>query len=111
MAVKIYFPGSHPERTRREIAALSRIQSPHLVRLRESGSVVIRGKECVYVVTDFIDGKPLSDLLHDGPTDWRTAAMAGEHIASAIDLLWNERIVHRDVKPPNIMCSKQGDLF
>lgn len=110
VAVKIYFPGSHPERTRREIAALGRIQSPHLVRLQEAGMVRIRGEECFFVVTDFIHGKSLADVLHDGPIDWRTTLTVGEHVARAIELIWSERIVHRDVKPPNIMCSSDASF-
>jgi eukaryotic-like serine/threonine-protein kinase len=108
VALKIYSPDQLAERTDREVAALRRLNSPNLVRLHDSGRISLRGEDCIYVATDFIQGRVLSDLIQAGPLSIRQAARIGTEIAGAIDLLWSERIVHRDIKPPNIMVRNSG---
>jgi serine/threonine protein kinase len=108
VALKIYFPEQMAERTDREVGALRRISSPELVRLFDSGKVVLRGIECVYVATEFIQGEALSELVRRSPLSWEHVARVGIDVAAAIHQLWEERIVHRDIKPPNIMLASNG---
>lgn len=108
VALKIYFPEQMSERTEREIAALHRLKSPAVVRLFDSGKVAIRGLECLYVATDFIEGEPLSDTIRRYAMPREDVARLGVDIATAIDALWRERIVHRDIKPPNIIRAEDG---
>jgi eukaryotic-like serine/threonine-protein kinase len=107
-AVKIYYPGSVTERTQREVDALLRIKCDTLVTLRDSGQIAVRGDSCMFVITDFIDGSVLSGSLTGKPCDAKTVARIGHDIALAIDAIWAERIVHRDIKPDNIMLTKAG---
>jgi len=108
VALKIYFEDQVEERTTREVNALRSITCPTLVKLHDTGNCIIRNSPCIYVSTEFIDGQPLSDLLQQAPLSPSVVAQVGHDIALAIEHLWESRIVHRDIKPNNIMMSTQG---
>lgn len=108
VALKIYFEDQIEERTIREVNALRSTTCPTLVKLYGAGDCKIRSKPCVYIATEFIDGHPLSELIQQAPLPSPTVARVGHDIALAIEHLWESRIVHRDIKPNNIMMSTQG---
>ncbi|RYD69801.1 MAG: serine/threonine protein kinase [Verrucomicrobiaceae bacterium] len=108
IALKMYFPGGVDERAKREVEALRRMDCPTLVRLWDAGNVVIRGANCLYVATEFVTGKTLSSNVYGGSLSLDSVARIGCDIAVAIDALWSERIVHRDIKPPNIVLSESN---
>lgn len=108
VAVKIYYPGSLVERTAREVAALQRLKCEMLVNLVEAGYILVRGQQCMCVVTEFIEGSGLFDVLKRGRLPVKAVARIAYDIALALDLIWGERIVHRDVKPQNIMLAAKG---
>lgn len=94
------------ERTAREVEALQTLQSPHLVSLRGYGKCVLRGYTCTWIATTFIEGESLASVLKRGPIDETSVAVLGDQVGSAIRTLWIARIVHRDIKPDNIMIDK-----
>lgn len=110
-ALKVYFPDPDAqvdERTDREVAALRRLHSETLVRLESDGHITVRGEQCRYVATTFIDGNSLASTLKNGPLSVGAVARLGVDAADAIRLLWTERIVHRDVTPNNLMLAETG---
>ncbi len=112
-ALKIYVPdpsAAIDDRTDREVDALSRLNCPTIVRLDGHGTVAIRTEQCRFVCTTFIEGVPLSDRLGRGALSLAEAARVGHDIADAIDAMWAAplRIVHRDIKPPNVMLANSG---
>jgi serine/threonine-protein kinase len=108
LALKIYYPGSLTERTKREVEALRRLQCDTFVKLFDAGHVVLRGQQCMYVATEFIDGEVLSSFISRGPLTPNKVARIACDISAAIQALWQERIVHRDIKPQNIMLTQSG---
>lgn len=108
VALKIYFPGSVPERSNREVEAMAKLSCESLVRLFASGEVQIRGQRCFFVATDLIAGQTLAEAINSGVLPERIVAQLGCDISSAINALWDERIVHRDIKPQNIMVTPGG---
>jgi serine/threonine-protein kinase len=105
-ALKVYFPDPDApidERTRREVDALRRLHADTLVSLEGDGHVNLRGRQCRYVATSFIEGESLASALRRGPLALNEVARIGVDISEAIRLLWSERIVHRDVTPNNVM--------
>jgi len=108
VALKIYYPGSLVERTRREVQALSRLKCETLVKLCGAGHITLRGQKCMYVATEFVDGEVLLNRLTRGPLPLGQTARIGRDVALAIHTLWQERVVHRDIKPQNIMLTKGG---
>jgi serine/threonine protein kinase len=103
VALKIYFPGSVSERAKREVEAMKRITCETLVKLHSSGHVTIRGQRCMFLATEFVNGELLTGIVARGPLIKRKAAQVGHDVALAIEAIWRARIVHRDIKPNNIM--------
>jgi eukaryotic-like serine/threonine-protein kinase len=114
LAVKIYVPDAAThieERTAREVKALQRLDCPTIVRLVEHGQVPIRRQMCRFVTTAFIDGETAAARLQStGPMPLSEAASLACDVGKAIEAMWQtpERIVHRDIKPPNIMLGASG---
>jgi serine/threonine protein kinase len=109
VALKVYHPDQLEERLEREIDALRAIRSPTLVQLHDAGSCEIRGQQCRYLATTFIDGQPLDAVLKAGGAQpLARVARVGHDIALAIETIWTARIVHRDIKPNNVMLTATG---
>jgi serine/threonine-protein kinase len=108
VALKVYYADQIEERTDREIAALKRISAPSLVRLIGTARAVIRGEPCLYLETEFIAGECLAPRLQRGPLTVPQIAAVVHDIAFAIEAIWADRIVHRDIKPDNIMLTALG---
>jgi serine/threonine protein kinase len=109
VALKVYFSDQLDERTAREIAALKRLKGETIVRLHADGAVDIRGTTYTYIATTFIEGDVLSSVITQRQLSDTEIAIIGRDVALAIDELWtNDRIVHRDVKPSNVMLRPDG---
>lgn len=105
-AVKISIPGSAPERYVREARVMAQIDSPYVVTVRECGLV---DNNRVAMVMDWIEGEDLGKtVMREGMIDeprarrWMLEAARGLAAAS------NQGIVHRDVKPSNIIIDASG---
>ena len=114
-ALKIYAPDPDAEieeRTAREVDALQQIVRPTIVRLDGHGTVRIRGDLRRFVCTTFIEGVTLASRFTSAgvglPLD--KVARIGHDLADAIEALWAPpyRIVHRDIKPQNVMLATSG---
>lgn len=109
VALKVYSPAQVEERLVREFDALKSLKGATIVELVDAGNCVIRGEDCRYLVTTYIDGEPLDGVLaRDGGQPVARVARIGHDIALALDQVWAARIVHRDVKPNNVMVTPQG---
>ena len=108
VALKIYFDDVLEERTTREVAALEAIRLPTLVRLVAAGSCVLRSVTVRYVATEFVQGETLLSALGRGPLSVQRVARIGVDSAQTIEALWAARIVHRDIKPGNLMLATNG---
>jgi CheY-like chemotaxis protein len=89
----------------REIATLTWIDSPHVVRVVDAGFAVGR----YYLTMELVPGKSaLGHLREHGRYDVVKALRVGADIARAIDALLGKGLVHRDIKPANIMIVPDG---
>jgi eukaryotic-like serine/threonine-protein kinase len=93
------------ERFRREAVAAAKLAHPNVVGLYDTGA----DGERVYLVMEFIDGRTLKELISDqGPLPVTEVAAIGEQVARALDYAHSRGLVHRDVKPANILISTDG---
>jgi hypothetical protein len=98
------------ERFRLEARAAAGLRHPHIVEIFDYGEAPgMPGEAPVpYVVMELVDGRTLSDLLADGPLPWRTAATICSQVAAALAAAHAAGVVHRDVKPGNVMVTADG---
>lgn len=96
--------GSKGSVMEREVRALARLDHPNLVRLH---AVETLGEDVVLVM-DYAQAGTLQDQLDRGPLDGPTAARLAEDLLSSLGALHEEGIVHRDVKPNNLLVADDG---
>lgn len=94
------------KRFEREAEMLSRLNHPHIVKLYDSG---ITDTGAYYLVMEFIDGIELGDYLKEHHVDYETVSEWSAKIGSALDYIHQQGLVHRDVKPSNIMLRLDTD--
>jgi serine/threonine-protein kinase len=108
------------ERFRREARAVAQLNHPHIVTVIDAGEWDAQDGETVdgiesgvvgtpYMVLEHVDGETLKDLIRrEAPLDAPTALAYGIEIARALGSAHAQEIVHRDVKPQNVLLSGEG---
>lgn len=93
------------ERLRREVQAVRQISHPSIVAVFD----VAEDGPWGFVVMEYVDGPDLAVRVRDrGPLDATAAARVGREIADALAVAHRRGILHRDVKPPNILLAPDG---
>jgi serine/threonine protein kinase len=91
-------------RFHQEARTASSLSHPHIVVVHDFGEMDGRP----YMVTEFIDGETLRQRLRRGPLPMQDVADIGVQISSALAAAHARGLVHRDVKPENIMVRPDG---
>ncbi|MGE0713496.1 MAG: protein kinase [Planctomycetota bacterium] len=94
------------ERFLREGEVTRRIQSPHVVQVYE---VRVEGP-VAYLVMELVEGGSLRDLALRGPAPIPTVIAAGEAIARGLQAAHAAGVIHRDVKPANVLVTPDGQV-
>jgi serine/threonine-protein kinase len=102
------------ERFRREARSVARLNHPHVVTVIDAGEASsdegeTGGVGTPYIVLEYVDGETLKDIIRrDGPLDIPQALAYAIEIARALGAAHERQLVHRDVKPHNILISEEG---
>jgi len=113
-ALKLIRPGAEP-RLDRELEAVRRIQqvsSDHVPRVFDVGKIELpMVGQIVWLLEQFIDGVPLSDLMLQGSLGKDRTLNLGLDLLSATTDAESVNLVHRDIKPPNIVVDSHGKAW
>lgn len=87
---------------RKEALAAASLSHPNIVGIYDVGS----DKDIHYIVMEYIEGKTLKELIaQEGPFDSRKVLELGIQIVSALRHAHHKKIIHRDIKPQNILIT------
>jgi serine/threonine protein kinase len=107
VAIKLFKPGqdlADAHRIDNEICALAGLSHPGLVTVYDADP----GSETPYVVLELIEGSTLRERVADGPMDVKDVRRVGAALADALAHVHTRGLVHRDVKPSNILLDADG---
>jgi serine/threonine protein kinase len=92
------------EKFLREARAAAQLKHPGIVQVHEVG----REGDTIYIVSDFVDGLTLTDWLSGRQPTTREAAELCVQVAQALHHAHERGVIHRDLKPGNIMLDRDG---
>jgi serine/threonine-protein kinase len=112
VALKVLFPElsidrSFVERFRREAQAAANLSHPNIVPVFDWGE----DSGTYFIVMEFVDGRPLSSILKTaGPLAADRTAEIAAPVAAALGYAHKHGVVHRDVKPGNVLITDDGQV-
>lgn len=114
VAVKVMLPQyaadqTFQQRFRQEAASAAKLQSPYIVSIYDWG--LDADDETYYIVMEFLKGTDLKTAIKErGAINQRKAAEIGSQVAQALQVAHDGGIIHRDIKPQNIMIQPDGNI-
>jgi beta-lactam-binding protein with PASTA domain/tRNA A-37 threonylcarbamoyl transferase component Bud32 len=111
VALKVLFPElsvdpSFVERFRREAQAAANLSHPNIVSIYDWGE----DDHTYFIVMEFVDGETLSARIRRGPLAADQAAIVAIATASALAFAHRRQVIHRDVKPGNVLIDRSGQV-
>ncbi|ATZ27049.1 Serine/threonine-protein kinase PknB [Streptomyces lavendulae subsp. lavendulae] len=106
-------PGMDPAEVERrfthEVRSAANLPHRHTVTVHDCGETFLAGRRLLYLVMERLDGSTLAQLFRDPrPVPWYDIANWAGQIAAALSAAHARGIVHRDVKPGNVMLTGNG---
>lgn len=102
-------------RFRREAQDAAKMAHPTIVRIFDAGEEVVREQTGIetlvpFIVMEYVEGRLLKDMIAEGPMAPADAAKIIEQVLTALEYSHRAGVVHRDIKPGNIMVTATGQV-
>ena len=102
-------------RFRQEAQAAARMAHPTIVRVFDAGEETVTDangheSQLPFIVMEFVDGTLLKDLIKEGPLSSTEAVRILDGVLTALEYSHRAGVVHRDIKPGNIMITRNGQV-
>lgn len=112
VAIKVLRPERHGSvfqiaRFVDEAKKVAKLRHPNIVTVYDAG----RDQGCCFIVTDMIEGQDLSARMSSGKVNWSDAIEIVSKVADALDHAHQRGIIHRDIKPHNILLDARGEPY
>ena len=112
VAIKIVSPhfANNPEfreRFRREAKSIAMLEHLHIIPVYAFGEE----GDTAYLVLRYMDTGTLRDRMNDHPLDFAEAGRLIDQIAGALDYAHRNGVIHRDVKPSNVLVDSEGNTY
>jgi serine/threonine-protein kinase len=100
---------------REEAQKAARMAHPTIVRVFDAGEETVREAngfetQVPFIVMEYVDGRLLRDIIADGPLEPRQAVRIVSGVLTALEYSHRALLVHRDIKPGNIMVTPSGQV-
>jgi serine/threonine protein kinase len=100
---------------REEAQKAARMAHPTIVRVFDAGEETVRDAmgietQVPFIVMEYVDGRLLKDIIADGPLEPREAVRIIDGVLTALEYSHRALVVHRDIKPGNIMITQNGQV-
>ncbi|MEU5594225.1 protein kinase [Streptomyces sp. NPDC020298] len=104
---------SFRERFRREAQAVAKLTHTNIVSVFDTGEDSLDGMTTPYIVMEFVEGRPLGSVLDEdvrqyGAMPADKALKITADVLAALEISHEMGLVHRDIKPGNVMMTKRG---
>ncbi|WP_405861692.1 protein kinase [Streptomyces sp. NBC_01515] len=101
------------ERFRREAQAVAKLTHTNIVSVFDTGEDALDGTTMPYIVMEYVEGRPLGSVLDEdvrqfGAMPADKALKITADVLAALDISHEMGLVHRDIKPGNVMMTKRG---
>jgi serine/threonine protein kinase len=99
--------GDFQQRFLQEAQIVGQLTHPFIVGLHDVGT---NRDRFPYLVMEYVDGKTLEKTLDAGPLPLERAALWGADLAAALDCAHQCKIIHGDLKPANVLITREGQV-
>jgi eukaryotic-like serine/threonine-protein kinase len=110
VAIKVLKRGTDTDevlrRFRIERQILANLEHPHITRLLDAGTTT---DGLPYFIMEFIEGTPIAQFVRHENVDLRGRLMLFLKVCSAVNLAHRHQIIHRDIKPGNVLVNEDGE--
>lgn len=95
------------QKFKKEATAIANLSDPNIVNILDVGTQ----DEISYIVMELVNGKTLKEVINfNGNLGYNTTIKIAIQIAKALDCAHKNNIIHRDIKPQNILITENGDV-
>ena len=93
----------------REARTAAQLKHPNIVTVHEVGRDILRDSGIVYIVSDLVEGPALNNWIAEQQLTSREVAELCAKVADALHYAHEKGVIHRDLKPQNILIDKDGE--